>query len=128
MRASIPDGYTRTICTLINQSGVKSMANYVLVYKGGSMPESEEAQKEVMAAWTQWFESLGRALIDGGNPFGPSKAVASDGTVSDAAPSELSGYSIVSAESLEAAVALAQECPVRQGGASIEVYETFPVM
>ena len=104
------------------------MANYVLVYKGGSMPASEEEQKQVMAAWTQWYEGLGKSLVDGGNPFGPSKTVAQDGSVSDGAPSALSGYTILSAENLEAAVALAQDCPVRQGGASIEVYETFPVM
>ena len=104
------------------------MANYVLVYKGGSMPESDEEKAEVMSAWAKWYEGLGRAVVDGGNPFGPSKFVANDGTVTDKAPSELSGYTILSAENLEAAVGMAQDCPVRLGGADIEVYETFPVM
>ena len=27
------------------------MANYVLVYSGGSTPETKEAQADVMAAW-----------------------------------------------------------------------------
>jgi hypothetical protein len=102
--------------------------NYVLVYKGGSMPETEEEQKQVMGAWEQWFQGLGKSLVDGGNPFGPSKSVSTDGTVSEGAESKLSGYTILTAASLEEAVAKAQDCPVRQGGATIEVYETFPVM
>ena len=92
------------------------------------MPQGEEEQKQVMAAWEQWFQGLGAALVDGGNPFGPSKSVSQDGTVSDGAESKLSGYTILTAATLEEAVAKAQDCPVRQGGASIEVYETFPVM
>lgn len=39
-----------------------------------------------------------------------------------------SGYSIVTADSLDEAVGKAKGCPVLQGGASITVYETFAVM
>ena len=37
-------------------------------------------------------------------------------------------YSIISADSLDAAVDLAKGCPVLQGGATTTVYETFAVM
>lgn len=104
------------------------MANYVLAYTGGSTPESEEEQQAVMAAWTGWFERLGPAVVDIGNPFGPSKAVATDGSVSDGAPSRLTGYSVVSSDSLDAATEMAKGCPVLNGGGSVEVYETFQVM
>ena len=104
------------------------MANYVFVYKGGSMPEGEEQKNEVMAAWGKWFETLGKSIVDGGNPFSTSKTIAADGGVSEGTASELSGYSIVTADSLDAAVAMAQGCPVLLGGATVEVYETFPVM
>src|SRR5262249_39944772 len=46
-----------------------TMANYVLVYKGGGMPESKEEREAVMAAWGQWMGGLGQDLVDGGNPF-----------------------------------------------------------
>ncbi len=46
------------------------MANYVLVYQGGSMARTPEEVKAAMAAWGQWFGSLGAALVEGGNPFG----------------------------------------------------------
>jgi len=39
-----------------------------------------------------------------------------------------SGYSIISADSLDQAVDLAKGCPVSMGGASVSVYETFTVM
>ncbi len=45
------------------------MADFVLLYRGGSTPESDEEQAAVMAAWTTWFGSLGSAVKDGGNPF-----------------------------------------------------------
>lgn len=104
------------------------MATYLLVYKGGSMPETEAEQGQVMEAWGKWFSGLGEAVVDGGNPFGPSKSVSADGSISDGASSRLSGYSILKAENLDAAAALAKDCPVLLGGASIEVYETFDVM
>ena len=43
-------------------------------------------------------------------------------------PASLSGYTILSADSLDAAVALSRSCPVLAGGASIEVIETIDVM
>jgi hypothetical protein len=106
------------------------MANFLLLYTGGSMPESPAAQEAVMAAWNAWFGKIGSNLVDGGNPFTPkAKSISSNGTVSDGPVGELaSGYSIIKADSLDAAVAVARECPVIQGGAKITVYETFPVM
>ena len=103
------------------------MANYVLVYHGGGMPESPEEGAKVMQAWDVWFRELGDSLVDGGNPASATKTIASDGSVSDDA-SGPSGYSILKADSLDAAVALAKGCPVLQGGASIQVVETFNAM
>ena len=98
------------------------MANYVLVYKGGKAPSNPEA---AMAAWGQWFGSLGAAVVDGGNPFGPSKTVGGGGAVSDGAASSLTGYSVLKADSLAAATALAKGCPVVGNGGTVEVYETM---
>ena len=106
------------------------MADFLLVYRGGSMPETEEERATVMDAWTAWFGELGGALKDGGNPFTPvSKTIASDGSVSDTDDSPpATGYSIITADSLDDALGLAKGCPVLQGGASVEIHETFPVM
>lgn len=105
------------------------MAKYVLVFKGGSVPETEAEQQQVMADWGTWFASMGQAVVDAGEPFGPSMSVAGDGTTSDGATSNLTGYTIVTADNLSAAADMAKGCPILAGGAgSIEVYETFSMM
>jgi hypothetical protein len=104
------------------------MANsYLLVYHGGSMPETQEEQARVMEEWTKWFGVLGDRLVDGGNPVSQTKRIAAGGGVSDESNGP-TGYSIIRAESLDQAVELAKDCPVLHGGASIEVAETFAVM
>ena len=102
------------------------MTKYVFSYHStGEMPDTEEGVAEVMAAWSGWFGGLGAAVVDGGNPFGPTKTVASDGTVSDGNAANLSGYSIVDAADLDAAVKMAQGCPILGGGGTVTVSETI---
>ena len=103
------------------------MANYLLTYYGGSMPETKEAQDQVMTAWTDWFGVLGDKLVDGGNPTSQSKAISPDGSVMDATQAP-TGYSIIKADDLDSAVALAKDCPVKLGGAAIVVSEVFALM
>ena len=104
------------------------MANYLLVYHGGRMPESPEEGAKIMQAWTDWFGVLGGALVDGGNPVSQVRTIASNGSVSNGGVNPSSGYSVIKADSLDAAVAMAKGCPVLGGGASIEVAETFAAM
>ena len=103
------------------------MANFLLTFHGGGMPETKEEQDQVMRAWTAWFAALGDALVDGGNPISHARAISPDGSVMDAT-SAPSGYSILRAANLDGAVALAKGCPVLAGGATVLVSETFPVM
>jgi hypothetical protein len=104
------------------------MATYLFAYKGGGVPATEEERQAVMAAWGSWFGTLGEAIVDGGNPFGPAATVSAGGAVSDGAPSSLTGYSVMKADDLAAASELAKGCPVLAAGGSVEVYETHPVM
>jgi hypothetical protein len=105
------------------------MANFLLLYTGGGMPQGEAEQAKVMQAWGAWFQKLGDAVVDGGNPFTPeAKTIASNGSVSDGASPSASGYSVIKADSMHDAVEKAKGCPVLQGGAKIAVFETFPAM
>jgi len=106
------------------------MSNYLLLYHGGGMPQSEAEQKAILEDWTAWYNKLGSAVVDPGNPFGPmAKSIASDGKVSDGpAGSMASGYTVIKADSLEAAAGMAKSCPVLKSGAQISVFETFDVM
>ena len=102
------------------------MAKYALVYHGGATPETEEDVAAVMAAWGAWMESLGEALTDPGNAFGKSTTVQSDGSTNPGGGANpATGYSLLEADSLEAAAALAAGCPIRDSGGSIEVAETI---
>ena len=103
------------------------MPKYVLVYKGGGVPEGEAEQQKVMAAWGAWYGQLGAAVADGGNPFGPSAGISTSGDVTEGAPSGLSGYTIINAENLQATTEMAKGCRVRDSGGSIEVYETLAI-
>ena len=98
------------------------MGKYVLAYKGGRVAETDEEREAAMQAWGAWFGALGSAVVDAGNPFSSSRAVGGDGS------SGLTGYSILSADSLEAASKLAEGSPVLANGGSVEVYEVLEVM
>ncbi len=102
------------------------MTNFVLVYTGGGMPDSEEEQAAVMAAWGAWYGSMGEAIVDGGNPFSASKSVTADG-VSDGPVSAppATGYTVISADSLDEAVEKVKNHPHLNYGGQVSVYETF---
>ena len=104
--------------------------NYVILYSGGRMPESESEQKAILQDWENWYSRIGNALVDAGNPFGPkAKSITSDGMVmEDSEGCMPSGYSIIQADSLDSAVRMAQSCPILKDGARISVYETFSAM
>ena len=101
------------------------MLKYVFAYHGGSMPETAADQEKVMNAWIAWFVELGPAVIDGGNPTGRSKTVSSDGSTDGGGANPLTGYSLITADDLDGAVALAKGCPVLAAGGTVEVAEAI---
>jgi hypothetical protein len=106
------------------------MANFLLIYSGGSEPQGDAEGQAVMKAWTDWFTKLGGDVVDSGNPIAPgAKSIASNGRVSDSpVGTPATGYSIIKADSLDAAVNRAKTCPHLASGGQISVYETFNVM
>jgi len=104
------------------------MAKYLMAYHGGEMAQTDEQRAAVMAAWGAWFGALGSAIVDPGNPCGPAMTVAGDGSIAPGGSSALTGYSVISADSLQAASELAKGCPVLGAGGSVEVYEVHEVM
>jgi hypothetical protein len=102
------------------------MANYVFAYSGGKGVAADEAERDAqMAKWGEWFGELGAAVVDGGAASGSAKTVGPGGSVSDGGSRGMTGYSIVSAESLDSAVELAKGCPVLEIGGAVDVYEAI---
>ena len=101
------------------------MSNYVFAYHGGNKCERPEEGAKHMAKWKAWVGGLGDAMINPGTPLGKSKTVSSGGVSDDAGPNPLTGYSIVKADSLDAAVEMAKACPHLDISGSIVVAEVM---
>ena len=110
------------------------MANYLLLYtgtgeaRGADVAPDPEAMQAVMAAWGAWMGQLGENLIDGGNPFNQNQSTISpDGSVGAVKVPHATGYGVISADSLDAAIEMAKGCPVLTDGGSVSVMETFEI-
>lgn len=103
------------------------MGKYVFAYKGGGLAATEEERNAAMAAWGAWFQGLGDSVVDMGAPFGGSASTSGNGS-GGAAGSGLTGYSVVTASSLDDAVGKAGGCPIFAGGGGVDVYEALDIM
>ena len=104
------------------------MSKYLVTYIGGATPETTtQAEREtIMKAWMDWFGSLGEAVVDIGNPTGPARTVRPGGEVSDDGLG-ITGYSIISADSLEAAADACGRHPHLEAGGTITISEALDV-
>lgn len=87
-----------------------------------------EQMQENMAPWMAWMGRCGEHLVDAGAPLGGGLNVAADGA---AAPSarDVTGYSILQADSIEAAQALLADHP-HFGfgpGCEVEIHEAMQI-
>lgn len=100
------------------------MAKYMLIYTGGGgMGASPEEQEKIMAEWGMWYGTLGDALVDGGAPFGDAKHLAGDG-VKDGpiGDTPATGYTVIEADSLDAAAAACTDHPHVAHGGQVQVF------
>lgn len=80
----------------------------------------ERPTPEIMGAWQEWFESIADKQVGRGG-FSGGREISRSGTEDLPWGMEsMTGYNIVEAEDLDAAVRMAQKCPYI---ASIRVYE-----
>jgi hypothetical protein len=104
------------------------MPNYLLAYHGGSMPDGEEAQAESLEAWNEWMDAVGEHLLDGVNPIGQSMTVGAGGVATETGGERVTGYSIIEAIDIEAALELAATCPIIADGGTVEVAELLDML
>jgi hypothetical protein len=87
---------------------------------------SPDQMQQLMAAWNAWKEKFKDNIVDWGDKLKPGGKIVSASSVSDGpfveAKEVIGGFMIVTAESLEAAVVIAQEMPAGPG-ARIEIRE-----
>jgi len=91
------------------------MKKYVLLFLGF------EPSKGGMDDWNTWFAGIGDKVVDGGNPFGEGVEVSGGNAVKlGMAQTDVSGYAIINAASLDEATEIAKACPSTGG---VRVYE-----
>lgn len=96
------------------------MKKFMFLYKGYVTPTPE-----IGDAWMSWFASMGDRILDGGNPMTSGTEVTPQGVHPiEAGLESLSGYSILSAETADEAIALAKTNPMIT---SVIVYELAPM-
>ena len=87
------------------------MPQFVLVYLGGNQPSTPEEGQRHFARYMEWLASLGEAAVSPANPLTHTSTVHADGRVTAGGTTTMSGYTVVEAESMDAALALALTCP-----------------
>lgn len=97
------------------------MPKYVIAYLGGEQVASPEMRTAQMAKWKAWVDGLGDRMVNPGMPLGQGKLVTSNG-VYERGPNHLTGFSIVLADNMDAALDIAQRCPFLEIG-TIEIAE-----
>ncbi len=92
------------------------MKRYMLLHYGFEKPTPE-----IMEAWGKWFASIADKTVENGGFHGAAREISSDGTRDlPMAVDSITGYSIITAESIEEAERIAADNPFI---ASIRIYE-----
>ncbi|KFF59290.1 hypothetical protein JF66_12440 [Cryobacterium sp. MLB-32] len=94
------------------------MPKYVLLYMGGTMPDTPEEGERVNAAWLSWMEAVGPHLVDGGSPLADNFAIGAT-----APSSGVNGYSIIEADTEAALRSLLVDHPHVASAGRVEVHE-----
>ena len=107
------------------------MSKFLYLYRGPATPMEEftpEQSAEQMRLWNEWMGQVGSAMVDAGAPFGTRASASDDGR--SAEPTDLNGYTIVEAGSLDEARDLIKAHPFLaegKGRFTIDIFELAPM-
>src|SRR5688572_15894160 len=113
------------------------MKTFLVIYMGTEaaierwrkLPEAERKQRDAaaMEAWMAWGRKHEAAIVDQGSPLGRTKRVSSNGV--EDTKNALTGYTIVRAESYDAAARMFEGHPHFSmfAGDSVEIMECLPM-
>ena len=99
------------------------MPQYMITYLGGDKPSNPEEGKEHFAKYMDWLSSMGDSAVSPANPLKDTRTVNSDGSVTVGGITSMSGFTIIEADSMDAALLIAQGCPFLDIGGSLEISE-----
>ena len=101
------------------------MPTFVLTFEDARQPSSPEAGQQHMTDYKTWLAGLGDRLVMPQRAFRQTRVV-TDQSVRDAEKGGIMGFLMIEAENMEAALAVAQQCPFLDMG-TMRVAETMDV-
>jgi len=99
------------------------MPQYIFVYIGGEHPSNPEEGQKHFGKYQQWLASMGDAVVSPAIPFKDTHTVHPDNTIQPGTTSLMSGLSIIKADSMDAALKVAQSCPFLEINGTLEISE-----
>ena len=120
--------------TVSNQPTAVPMKKFMVLYMASGLEfermkqsSTPEQRKKGMDAWMRWMSSNKTSIVEGGAPLGKTKRVDSNGASNTR--NEIGGYSVVQAESHDAATKIfGKDHPhLQMPGAWIEIIEVMPL-
>ena len=103
------------------------MPRYLISYLGGNHPSSPEEGQRHFARYMDWLNGLGDAAVSPANPLANTHCIHPDGSQHAGGQSGMSGFTIVEAETMEAALSIARDCPFLEIDGTLEVSELMPM-
>ena len=98
------------------------MPKYLFIYHKGDMQPTDD-HADAMARWGKWIADHKANMTDPGDPVGKSTTVHKDRVDDNGGPNPAFGYSIIEADDEDAAIRIAQACPMVQDGGNVELAE-----
>lgn len=86
------------------------MAKFVLTFEDARQPSSPEAGQQHMSDYRDWLAGLGDTLVMPQLAFRQTRVVTDQG-VREAGPGGIMGFLMIESENMEAAIAVARQCP-----------------
>jgi hypothetical protein len=90
------------------------MAKFALLYRQRTDHVPNDPDEN--SAWMGWFGKMGNSLVDIGDQVVQSSALGATGE-----GTRLAGYSVITADDFEAALAIASGCPALVAGGGVEI-------
>jgi hypothetical protein len=104
--------------------GDETMTKYLVTYHGAQPPSDPAVLEQAKAAFGQWLQAVGSAVLDPGTPTHLVTQVSKD---DPAAAVEIGGYSIIQASSLDEVLNVLKSHPFVGRGGTLQVNEMMGV-
>jgi hypothetical protein len=92
------------------------MAKFIFTYRQPADYVPSQTDPNAVSPWTKFFEGIGSRIVEPGQPVFERASLGEVG-----GSTKLAGYSVVEADSLDAALGLARGCPAIGQGGGVEV-------